>query len=109
MIISSLGMTMVDQHLGHAPSSAAAYLFLAVAGTGALMLGSATDALRRSSEQVAEQNVYLGAVNRRLDQLAQQLRGPLAATCRRMKTSAGIWPPSCMTNWVRTSPPSRLT
>jgi two-component system sensor histidine kinase UhpB len=75
MIISSLGMTMVDRHLGHAPSGAAAYLFLAVAGTGALMLGSATDALRRSSKRVAEQNVYLGAVNRRLDQLAQQLRG----------------------------------
>ena len=75
MIISSLGMTLVDQHLGHAPSSAAAYLFLAVAGTGAIMLGSATDALRRSSQRVAEQNVYLGAVNRRLDQLAHQLRG----------------------------------
>ena len=74
MLITSLGMTLVDQHLGHAPSSAAAYLFLAVAGTGALMLGSATDALRRSSERVAEQNVYLGAVNRRLDQLAHQLR-----------------------------------
>ncbi|MEP6897234.1 MAG: MASE1 domain-containing protein [Rhodanobacter sp.] len=75
MMISSLGMTLVDQHLGHAPSGAAAYLFLAVAGTGALMLGSATDALRRSSAKVAEQNVYLGSVNRRLDQLAQQLRG----------------------------------
>lgn len=74
MLISSLGMTLVDQRLGHAPSTAAAYLFLAVAGTGALMLGSATDALRRSSERVAEQNVYLGAVNRRLDQLAHQLR-----------------------------------
>lgn len=74
MLITSLGLTLVDQHLGHAPSTAAAYLFLAVAGTGALMLGSATDALRRSSERVAEQNVYLGAVNRRLDQLAHQLR-----------------------------------
>ena len=74
MILSSLGMTLVDQHLGHAPATAAGYLFLAVAGTGALMLGSATDALRRSSERVAEQNVYLGAVNRRLDQLAHQLR-----------------------------------
>lgn len=75
MLVTSLGMTLMDQHLGHAPSNAAAYLFLAVAGTGALMLGSATDALRRSSERVAEQNVYLGAVNRRLDQLAHQLRG----------------------------------
>ncbi len=75
MFITSLGLTLVDLHLGHAPSTAAAYLFLAVAGTGALMLGSATDALRRSSERVAEQNVYLGAVNRRLDQLTHQLRG----------------------------------
>src|SRR3546814_13073950 len=75
MLITSLGMTLVDVHLGHAPSTASAYLFLAVAGTGALMLGSATDALRRSSDRVAEQNVYLGAVNRRLDQLAHQLRG----------------------------------
>lgn len=74
MLITSLGLTLVDRHLGHAPSTAAAYLFLAVAGTGALMLGSATDALRRSSERVAEQNVYLAAVNRRLDQLAHQLR-----------------------------------
>ncbi len=74
MLITSLGMTLVDQHLGRTPSTAAAYLFLAVAGTGALMLGSATDALRRSSERVAEQNVYLGAVNLRLDHLAHQLR-----------------------------------
>jgi glucose-6-phosphate-specific signal transduction histidine kinase len=74
MLITSLGMTLVDRHLGHAPSGASAYLFLAVAGTGALMLGSATDALRRSSARVTEQNTYLGAVNRRLDQLAQQLR-----------------------------------
>ncbi len=74
MLITSLGMTFVDLHLGHAPSPAAAYLFLAVAGTGALMLGSATDALRRSSERVAEQNAHLGAVNRRLDQLTHQLR-----------------------------------
>ena len=75
MVISSLGMTLVDQSLGHTPSAAAAYLFLAVAGTGALMLGSATDALRRSSARVAEQNLYLAAVNQRLDQLADQLRG----------------------------------
>ncbi len=74
MLITSLGMTLVDLHLGHTPSTAAPYLFLAVAGTGALMLGSATDALRRSSERVAEQNVHLGAVNHRLDQLAHQLR-----------------------------------
>ena len=74
MLISSLGMTIVDRLAGHGISSASAQLFLAVAGTGALMLGSATDALRRSSERVAEQNVYLAAVNRRLDHLARQLR-----------------------------------
>lgn len=74
MLVSSLGITLLDQHLGQAPPGAATYLFLAVAGTGALMLGSATDALRRSSQKVTEQNIYLGAVNRRLDQLAKQLR-----------------------------------
>ncbi|MEI7038310.1 MASE1 domain-containing sensor histidine kinase [Fulvimonas yonginensis] len=73
MLVSCLGMAVVDHQPGHA-QRAAGYLFLAVAGTGALMLGAATDALRRSSERVAEQNVYLGAVNRRLDQLARQLR-----------------------------------
>jgi two-component system sensor histidine kinase UhpB len=77
MLITSVGMTMVDVHLGHTPSTAAAYLFLAVAGTGALMLGSATDALRRSSERVAEQNVYLGAVNRRLDHQRRHLAAEL--------------------------------
>ncbi|WP_114241270.1 MASE1 domain-containing protein [Dyella sp. C9] len=74
MLISSLGMTVVDSYSGHGAPGAAGILFLAVAGTGALMLGSATDALRRSSERVAEQNVYLAAVNRRLDHLARQLR-----------------------------------
>ncbi|RDJ00611.1 sensor histidine kinase [Dyella solisilvae] len=74
MLISSLGMTLVDHYSGHGAPGAAGVLFLAVAGTGALMLGSATDALRRSSERVAEQNVYLAAVNRRLDHLARQLR-----------------------------------
>lgn len=73
MIVSSLGMTVLDQQLGHAPS-AAGYLFLAVAGTGTLMLGSATDALRRSKLRVAEQNTHLAAINRRLDHLARQLR-----------------------------------
>jgi two-component system sensor histidine kinase UhpB len=74
MLISSLGMTLMDHISGHGIPSAPGELFLAVAGTGALMLGSATDALRRSSERVAEQNVYLAAVNRRLDHLARQLR-----------------------------------
>jgi len=74
MLTTSMGMSMVDYMIGQPAPSAPGYLFLAVAGTGALMLGSATDALRRSSERVAEQNVYLAAVNRRLDQLARQLR-----------------------------------
>lgn len=74
MLTTSMGMSMVDYVIGQPIPSASGYLFLAVAGTGALMLGSATDALRRSSERVAEQNVYLAAVNRRLDQLARQLR-----------------------------------
>ncbi|BFI96198.1 MAG: signal transduction histidine-protein kinase/phosphatase UhpB [Rhodanobacter sp.] len=73
MLACCLGTTLSDQQLGHAPS-AADYLFLAVAGSGALMLGSATDALRRSKLRVAEQNTHLATVNRRLDQLAQQLR-----------------------------------
>lgn len=74
LLVSSLAVALADFQSKHGPQNAAGYLFLAVAGTGALMLGSATDALRRSSERVAEQNVYLGAVNRRLDQLARQLR-----------------------------------
>jgi two-component system sensor histidine kinase UhpB len=74
MLVSSLGMAIVDRLLVHAEPTASAHLFLAVAGTGALMLGSATDALRRSSARVAEQNVHLAAVNRRLDHLARQLR-----------------------------------
>jgi two-component system sensor histidine kinase UhpB len=74
MLTTSLGMTLVDQ-MAHQPlPTASDHLFLAVAGTGALMLGAATDALRRSSERVTEQNTYLATVNRRLDQLARQLR-----------------------------------
>jgi two-component system sensor histidine kinase UhpB len=74
MLVSSLGLAVVDRLAVHADPTASAHLFLAVAGTGALMLGSATDALRRSSARVAEQNVHLAAVNRRLDHLARQLR-----------------------------------
>ena len=74
MLTTSMGMSLVDYMIAQSMPSASGYLFLAVAGTGALMLGSATDALRRSSERVAEQNIYLAAVNRRLDQLARQLR-----------------------------------
>ena len=74
MIMTNLGMALHDQQLGNVQSGAVAYLFLAVGGTGALLLGSATDALRRSTAKVSEQNAYLGAANRRLDQLARQLR-----------------------------------
>ncbi len=74
MLVSSLGMALVDRVFTHVIPTASSHMFLAVAGTGALMLGSATDALRRSSARVAEQNVYLAAVNRRLDHLARQLR-----------------------------------
>jgi len=74
MLITSIGLALMDEHEGQASTATAAYLFLAVAGTGALMLGAATDALRQSSARVAEQNRYLGAANRRLDQLTHQLR-----------------------------------
>ena len=74
MLVSSLGMAVVDRVFTHVIPTASSHMFLAVAGTGALMLGSATDALRRSSARMAEQNVYLAAVNRRLDHLARQLR-----------------------------------
>ena len=52
---------------------AEAQLFLAVAGTGALLLGVATDALRQSGLRQALQNARLGTANQRLDQLARQL------------------------------------
>lgn len=76
MLVSSLGMAIMDTRVapGVPIPTAAVHLFLAVTGTGALMLGSATDALRLSSARVTEQNAYLAAVNRRLDQLARQLR-----------------------------------
>ncbi len=76
MMTASVGMSVIDRfgNQMQMPPTAATYLFLAVTGTGALMLGAATDALRRSSDRVAEQNVYLAAVNRRLDRLARQLR-----------------------------------
>jgi two-component system, NarL family, sensor histidine kinase FusK len=52
---------------------AESHLFLAVAGSGTLMLGSAIDALRRSSQRLSVQNARLEGANRRLDQLARQL------------------------------------
>lgn len=74
MFITSVGITAVTASLHQPLPSAADYLFMAVAGTGALMLGSATDALRRSSAQVLEQNADLAAINAQLDELTRQLR-----------------------------------
>jgi two-component system sensor histidine kinase UhpB len=85
MLIVSAAMAFVDLRDGHSPG-AAGYLFLAVTGTGALMLGSAIDALRRSSERVAEQNAHLAAANQRLDQLARQLRQAARGTLQAEET-----------------------
>jgi two-component system sensor histidine kinase UhpB len=74
MLITSVGLNVTEDMIGRGAPTAAAHLFLAVAGTGTLMLGAATDALRRSSERVAQQNTHLAAANQRLDQLARQLR-----------------------------------
>ncbi len=77
MLVSSLGMALVDRVFTHVIPTASSHMFLAVAGTGALMLGSATDALRRSSARVAEQNVYLAAVKSTIGSSR-----PPAARCR---------------------------
>ncbi|WP_235577529.1 MASE1 domain-containing protein [Rhodanobacter sp. Root480] len=82
MLVTSAGITLAEHRLGYAPSTASAYLLLAVAGTGAIMLGSATDALRESSAYVAEQNAYMGAVNYHLDQLTGQLRNAARGNLR---------------------------
>ncbi|GAB3038143.1 MULTISPECIES: MASE1 domain-containing protein [Oleiagrimonas] len=73
MVLINGGMmafTRVD--LNQFPSTES-LLFLAVAGTGALVLGAASDALRRSSRRLSIQNARLEGANRRLDQLARQL------------------------------------
>ena len=74
MLITSSSIALGNALIPQPLPTAADYLFLAVAGTGALLLGSATDALRHSGERVAQQNQHLGAVNRRLDHLASQAR-----------------------------------
>ncbi|HET7299747.1 MAG TPA: histidine kinase, partial [Oleiagrimonas sp.] len=51
-----------------------AHLFIAVAGTATLMLGSAIDALRHSNNRLAVQNARLEGANHRLDHLARRLR-----------------------------------
>lgn len=74
MFITSVGLTCITAIAGQPLPSAADYLFLTVAGTGALMLGSATDALRRSGARVVEQNAHLATINLTLDELTRQLR-----------------------------------
>lgn len=73
MLVVSLAMTAFAGLSGHLNAPAQAHLFLAVAGTATLMLGSAIDALRRSSERLAVQNARLEGANRRLDHLARKL------------------------------------
>ena len=73
MLVSSAAITL---HTGidvRAAQLAAAQLFLAVAGTGALLLGAATDALRQSSGRLARQNKLLEEANLHLDQLSHRL------------------------------------
>ncbi len=65
-------MLFTRNDLRHFPATDS-LLFLAVAGTGALVLGSASDALRRSGRRLSVQNARLEGANRRLDQLARQL------------------------------------
>ncbi len=73
MLVVSLSMTAFVGLAGHLTAPAQAHLFLAVAGSATLMLGSAIDALRRSSERLAIQNARLEGANRRLDHLARRL------------------------------------
>jgi len=74
LLASSAAITLRTGGLDiRADQPAAAQLFLAVAGTGALLLGAATDALRQSSARLAHQNKLLEEANLRLDQLSHRL------------------------------------
>lgn len=73
MLVVSVAMTVFASMSEHLSAPAQAHLFLAVAGTATLMLGSAIDALRRSSERLAVQNSRLEGANHRLDHLARKL------------------------------------
>lgn len=73
MLVVSLSMTIFAAVSRHLTAPAQAHLFLAVAGTATLMLGSAIDALRRSSGRLAIQNARLEGANHRLDHLARRL------------------------------------
>ena len=74
LILSSLDIALAGLFGTGSEVNATSQLFLAVTGTGALMLGTASDALRHSGQQVAEQNHRLAAANQQLDQLARELR-----------------------------------
>ena len=65
-----------------AEAPAEAQLFLAVAGSGALLLGAATDALRQSGLRLALQNARLNTANQRLDQLARRLEAAAQSNLR---------------------------
>ncbi len=72
VLINGGMMAFTRNELHHFPATES-LLFLAVAGTGALVLGAASDALRRSGRRLSIQNARLEGANRRLDQLARQL------------------------------------
>lgn len=73
MLVVSVAMTVFTLVTTRLSTPAQAHLFLAVAGSAALMLGSGMDALRRSSHDLSVQNARLETANERLDELAQQL------------------------------------
>jgi two-component system sensor histidine kinase UhpB len=73
MVCINGGMMAFTRNFLHHFPSTESLLFLAVAGTGALVLGAASDALRRSGRRLSVQNARLEGANRRLDQLARQL------------------------------------
>lgn len=73
MLLVNCGMMLFTSTDLHEMPSTESLLFLAVAGTGAMVLGAASDALRRSSRRLAVQNARLEGANRRLDHLARQL------------------------------------
>lgn len=73
ILIVSVSMMAFAAATRHLATPAQAHLFLAVAGTATLMLGSAIDALRRSSDRLAVQNARLEGANHRLDHLARRL------------------------------------
>ncbi|HET7664375.1 MAG TPA: MASE1 domain-containing protein [Rhodanobacteraceae bacterium] len=73
ILIVSVSMMAFAAATRHLATPAQAHLFLAVAGTATLMLGSAIDALRRSSDRLSVQNARLEGANHRLDHLARRL------------------------------------